>query len=227
VSNPLLQKQSRKGMITGIVVVGVLVAALAAGVTIQYLRTNGGVEATAGAAEPAVITGPGTSGEGVTVGKAGAPHKLELYVDYRCPHCKEFEDEAGSTINQLVDDGTATLTYLPLAFVDPQVSPRAANGFACAAAAGKARGFNDALFGNFGKAWTPDQLVDLGKQLGISDQSFEQCVRDGSDAEWVSSVGAAADQRGVSSTPTLYVDGKQLPLDQMNPDGIKAAVGAQ
>jgi protein-disulfide isomerase len=227
VSNPLLQKQSRKGMITGIVVVGVIVVALAVGVTVQYVRTNSDVEASTGGTEPAMITGPGTSGQGVTVGNTGAPHKLELYVDYRCPHCKEFEDSAGSTINQLVDDGTATLTYLPLAFVDEQVSPRAANGFACAAEAGKARSYNDALFDNFGKAWTPDQLIDLGTQLGISDPSFGECVRSGKYQDWVASVGTAGEQRGVTSTPSMYVDGKALELDQMTPEGIKAAVGEQ
>lgn len=216
------QQQNRRGLITGAVVVAVIVAAIAAGVIIQYQRTHGEVKAEAGGPEPAVLVGPGTTGKGVTVGKAGAKNEIELYLDFRCPHCKEFEDATESTINSLVDDGKAKVIYNPLAFVDPEVSPRAANGFACAAAAGKARGYADALYANFGQAWTDQQLIDLGKQLGITDASFSQCVTSNGEASWLESVGKAADARGVQGTPTVYVNGKLLPADQLTPDGIKA-----
>ncbi len=222
----LQSKPGRGGTITGVVVVLLIVAALAVGVTVQYLRSQGDVEAEGGGAEPAVITGPGTNGQGVTVGKAGAPNKIEIYLDFRCPHCKEFEDEAGEELDKLVDDGTATLTYEPMAFVDPEVSPRAANGFAAAAAAGKARSYADALYANFGKAWTDDQLIDLGKQLGITDASFADSVRKDTWSTWIESVGAAAQTRGVTGTPTVYVNGKQLASSQLTAEGIKAAVGA-
>jgi protein-disulfide isomerase len=221
--NPLLHRQSRRGMITGIVVVGLIVLALAAGVTIQYLRTHGEVEATAGGSEPAVLVGPGESGKGVTVGKADAKNTIELYLDFRCPHCKEFEDASESTINQMVDDGKAKVTYYPLAFVDPDVSPRAANGFACAAAAGRASGYADALYANFGQAWTDGQLVDLGTKLGITDSSFSECVTSDKYTQWLQSVDAAAGARGVTGTPTVFVNGKQLPTDQLTPEGIQAA----
>ncbi|HYU84164.1 MAG TPA: thioredoxin domain-containing protein [Kribbellaceae bacterium] len=225
-ANPLTAKQSRGGLITGIVVVAVLIAALATGVAVQYARAHGNVSAGGGGSEPAVITGPGTNGQGVTVGKSGAANKIELFLDFRCPHCKEFEDAAGPEIDKLVDDGTATLTYYPLAFVDPEVSPRAAEGFAAAAAAGKARGYADALYENFGKAWTDDQLIDLGKQLGITDAKFADGIRNSSYASWLESIGTTAQQRGVTGTPTVFVNGRLLSADQLTPDGIKAAVGA-
>jgi protein-disulfide isomerase len=222
-SNPLLKKESRRGTITGVVVVAVIVLTLAAGVTIQYLRTHGEVEAAAGGAEPAVIVGPGESGKGVTIGQQDAKNTIELYLDFRCPHCKEFEDQSESAINQLVDEGKAKVTYNPLAFVDPEVSPRAANGFACAAAAGKARGYADALYANFGQAWTDDQLIDLGTKLGIRDSSFAECVKTDKYAQWLQSVSSASDQRGVTGTPTVYVNDTQLPAAQLTPQGIMAA----
>ena len=222
-SNPLLQKESKRGMITGIVVVGVLVLALAAGVTIQYLRTHGEVEASSGKPEPAVIVEPGESGKGVTVGDASAKNTVDLYLDFRCPHCKEFEDQSETAIDQLIDEGKAKVTYHPLGFVDPEVSPRAANGFACAAAAGKARGYADGLYANFGQAWTDDQLIDLGSKLGISDASFGECVKTNKYQAWLGSVGSAADQRGVTGTPTVFVNDQQLPTGQLTPQGILAA----
>lgn len=224
--NPLLDKKPRR-ISAGIVVVVVLVLALAAGVGVQYWRGHSSVNVDAsGAPEPAVITGPGTDGDGVTVGKAGAKAHIDLYLDFRCPHCKDFEDESGATIDKLVDDGTATLTYWPLAFVNPASSPRLANAFGCAAAAGKPRSYADQLYASFEKSWTTQQLLELGKKLGIDDQSFEQCVNDNSQSKWLESVAKEADSRGVTGTPTVFVDGKMLDAEQLTPDGIQAAVAA-
>src|SRR5699024_7235614 len=46
-------------------------------------------------------------GEGITFGEADAPVTLDIWVDFLCPHCKDFEDQNASTINELVDSGQA------------------------------------------------------------------------------------------------------------------------
>lgn len=224
--NPLTE-QKRRRLSPGVVVVGLLLLALAAGVGVQYWRSNSGVDVSKDhAAEPPMITGPGTPGKGVTVGTKGAKAQIDLYLDYRCSHCKDFEDEAGETIDELVDQGRATVTYNPLMFVNQDASPRLANAFACAAAAGKARAYNDELYAGYAKAWSTDQLLELGKDLGITDPSFAQCVRDNSQLDWLESVGKAADVRGVDSTPTVFVNNKRLPEDQLTSEGVEAAVNA-
>jgi protein-disulfide isomerase len=225
-ANPLLQQPKRR-VSPGIVVVIVLVLALAGGVGVQYYRGHSKVEVSSnGRPEPTVITGPGTSGKGVTVGKAGAKVNIDLYLDFRCPHCAEFEEASGSTIDKLVQDGTATLTYWPLQFVNPDASPRLANAFAAAAANGKALSFADEMYGDFSKSWTTDQLIELGEQLGVGDEKFQQALQDNTYAGWLESVGKAADERGVTGTPTVYVNGKQLPVDQLSSEGLQGAVDA-
>jgi protein-disulfide isomerase len=79
------------------------------------------------------------------------------------------------------------------------------------------------LYSNFGQAWTNAQLIDLGKKLGINDSSFAECVNTNKYAQWLQSVSAASDQRGVTGTPTVYVNGNQLPEGQLTPEGIMAA----
>ncbi|ADB32133.1 DSBA oxidoreductase [Kribbella flavida DSM 17836] len=223
--NPLLEPKKRR-IGPGVVIVAILLLALAAGVGVQYWRSNSGVEVTStGGTEPAVITGPGTAGKGVTVGKAGAKTNIDLFLDFRCPHCKEFEDQSGEAINKLVDDGTATVTYWPLTFV-ADASPRLGNAFAAAAAEGKARSYADEMYADFAKSWTTDQLVELGKKLGIDDAAFETAVKDNTYAGWLESVGKEAANRKVEGTPAVFVDGKMLPEDQLNPAGITAAVDA-
>ena len=218
------QRGSRTLMI-GVIAIAVVISILAVGVAVQYWRTHSEVTVdNPGAAEPAVITGPGTDGKGVTVGKEGARSHIEVYLDYRCSHCKEFEDQNGKTLNELVDSGAAKLTYYPMTFVSND-SPRLANAFACAAAAGKPRSYNDALYADFVKAWTTDQLIDLGRKLGIGDDNFEQCVRQDKYAQWLQSVGKAAEARGVQGTPTVFVNGTQLSEDQLTPEAIRTAAG--
>jgi protein-disulfide isomerase len=223
--NPLLQQKRR--ISPGIVIVVVVVLAIIAAVGVDYWRKHSKVEVTSsGQPEPAVITGPGTNGKGVTVGKAGAKAHIDLYLDFRCPHCADFEEQSGPTIDKLVEDGTATLTYWPLAFVNPDASPRLANAFAAAAANGKALSYADGMYGDFSKAWTTDQLIQLGKQLGIDDQKFEAAVNDNSYKGWLDSVAQAANDRKVEGTPTVFVNDKMLTGDQLTPQGLEQAVGA-
>jgi protein-disulfide isomerase len=224
--NPLLQPPKRR-ISPGIVVAIVLVLALAGGVGAQYWRGHSKVEVTSsGKPEPALITGPGQAGQGVTVGTAGAKAHIDLYLDFRCPHCAEFEKSTGATVDKLVQDGTVTLTYWPLQFVNPDASPRLANAFAAAAANGKALSFADEMYGDFSKSWTTDQLIELGQQLGVGDAKFQQALQDNTYSGWLDSVAKAADDRGVTGTPTVYVNDKQLPTDQLTAEGLQKAVDA-
>ena len=223
-TKPLLEQKKR--VPPGVVVVVVMVLALAAGVGFQYLRGHSKVDVDdqAPRIEPAVITGPGQPGQGVTVGKAGAKAQIDLYLDFRCPHCAKFEEMTGATVDKLVADGTATLTYWPLAFVNPDASPRLANAFAAAAANGKALTYAGAMYGDFSKSWTNDQLIELGKQLGVGDAKFQQAIQGNTYGSWVESVGKAADARGVTGTPTVFVNGKQLETKDLTPEGLQKAV---
>jgi protein-disulfide isomerase len=225
-ANPLLQQPKRR-ISPGIIVLIVLLLALAGGVGVQYWRGHSKVEVSSnGKPEPTVITGPGTSGKGVTVGNADAKVHIDIYLDFRCPHCAEFEESTGATVDKLVQDGTATLTYWPLAFVNPDASPRLANAFAAAAANGKALSYADEMYADFSKSWTTGQLLDLGNQLGIGDATFQQAVRDNAYGGWLDTVSKAADDRGVTGTPTVYVNDKQLDADQLTADGLRKAVDA-
>jgi protein-disulfide isomerase len=220
-----LLQENRRRVSPGIVVVVVLVLAIVAAVGVDYWRKHSKVEVTAnGRPEPAVITGPGTDGKGITVGKSGAKTNIDLYLDFRCPHCEEFETATGATLDKLVEDGTATITYWPLAFVSPEDSPRLANAFAASAASGKALSFVDAVYGDFSKAWTTDQLLQLGKQLGVDETKYAAAVNANTYAGWLDSVSKASTDRNVTGTPTVFVNGKQLEADKMTSDGIKAAV---
>lgn len=64
-------------------------------------------------------------------------HRVQLYVDYRCPYCGQFESTNGATLDQIVSSGQVTLELTPLSFLDrigtDYYSSRAAGALACVA----------------------------------------------------------------------------------------------
>lgn len=64
------------------------------------------------------------------------PLDVVVYVDYLCPHCGQFEQEAGAMLEQWVGSGQATLQIYPVVFQDnlskgTRYSTRAANALGC------------------------------------------------------------------------------------------------
>ena len=80
---------------------------------------------------------------------AGAP-TVDLYEDFQCPICAQFEAALGSTFQDLAAQGKLKLNYHVLNFLDDKTGAKnstpAANGAFCAAADGKFQEFHNAVF---------------------------------------------------------------------------------
>ena len=59
-------------------------------------------------------------------------------------------------------------------------------------------------------AWTNEALVAAGESVGIKSKEYEKCVNNGTYADWVTNVQASAAQSDVNSTPTVFINGKEL-----------------
>jgi protein-disulfide isomerase len=167
--------------------------------------------------------------DGLVVGSGGKT--VEVYLDFMCPHCKEFEDSSGDTLNQMVTGGKIKLVYHPLAFLDSasttQYSTRSAAAAGCASDAGKLTEYVKVMYANQpaeGSAGlSDDEIIRLAGTAGISDAGFATCVHSGKYKPWVQHVTDKATARGVNGTPTVYVDGKQVDATLA---AVTAAVGA-
>jgi protein-disulfide isomerase len=167
--------------------------------------------------------------DGLPIGSG--PVTVDVYLDFQCPICKEFETSAGDTLNQLVADNKIKLVYHPVAFLDrastTQYSTRSAASAACAADAGKLAPYVAELYreqrpeGSAGLS--NDELVAAAAKAGITDPVFATCLKDGKYTDWVSHVTDQAVGRGVTGTPTVYVNGKQV---QASAQAVEAAVTA-
>jgi protein-disulfide isomerase len=206
---------------------------------VLFMATRGGEEAPENAALPASVE---TAGGGVPVGTAEEP-VLELYEDFQCPICKTFEDALGDTLGELASTGTARIVYYPLSFLDRQLgndsSLRAANAAGCAQDAGAFVAFHDMVFANQpareGDGYTDEQLLQFGRDAGIegnANTAFESCVQEGTYEGWVQQVQERANDRPVTGTPTLFIDGELVDTselitgDTFDPEKLRALVEA-
>lgn len=138
---------------------------------------------------------------------------IDIYEDFQCPVCAQFEQLNGVYIESLIAEKKATVVYHTLSFLGPE-SVNAANAAACSADEGKFLEYHRLLMMNQKQensgAWDNGFLATLGQTAGITSQKFSSCVNKGDYLGWVSNVAAAGAKANVNSTPTVFVNGKEI-----------------
>jgi protein-disulfide isomerase len=214
------EKMRQRGFAIGAVALALI---LIAGVAGWYVYQEQRPEASA-APPPA-----SADAAGVKVGTGQVT--VDVYLDFMCPHCKEFEDSTAATLDTLVSSNAATVVYHPLAFLDrfstTSYSTRSAAAAGCAADAGRFVEYAKVLYANQPDENTAglddNKLIELAGTAGINSGTFGRCVRDGKHTSWVDGVTEAATRAGVNGTPTVLVNGKKV---DATADAINTAVSA-
>ena len=138
---------------------------------------------------------------------------IDIWEDFQCPVCARFEQVNGDYIEKLIEEKKAKVVYHTLSFLGPE-SVNAANAAACSADEGKFLEFHRLLMMNQkaenSGAWDNTFLASLGQTAGITSQKFSSCVNKGEYVGWVSNVAAAGAKANVNSTPTVFVNGKEI-----------------
>jgi protein-disulfide isomerase len=168
---------------------------------------------------------------GVAVGKASAPVTVDVFEDFQCPICLQFEQTTGADIAAKVKAGQIQVRYHTMAFLDNassgnRYSTRAANAALCASDVNvdDFTKYHDILYGkdSSGQQVQPEegshgrsntQLLDYAKQAGIKANdltTFQSCMSGELHKSLVAAITDNASQRGVTGTPTVMVNGKKL-----------------
>jgi protein-disulfide isomerase len=193
---------------TTIGVVLVLVVAGLAGWAVVSSQNKGKVTT------PSVAVDSGTA---FTVGSG--PVVIDLYEDFMCPICHEFETQSGATIKQLVSANKVTVRYHPVAILDgssngTNYSTRASGAAAAAAEGGKFIEYHDVLYQNQPSEGSDGldnaKLISLGQQVGLTSTAFSDAVNNKTYDKWADNVTDTFAKRGYTGTPTVLVAGKQL-----------------
>jgi protein-disulfide isomerase len=186
------------------VVLGVVLIMLVPTVISKQTKTSAKIPANVSAERGYGIVFNGDL-KGVTV--------LDLYEDFQCPSCARFEGTQGQYLESLIADKKATVVFHTLSFIGTE-SIIAANAGACSADEGKFLALHKLLYQtqpqeNSG-AWTTEALIAAGGSVGIKSKAYKDCVTNGTYADWVTNVQASAAKADVNSTPTVFINGKQL-----------------
>jgi protein-disulfide isomerase len=174
-----------------------------------------------------VPRGATPEGDGIALGQG--PARVDAYIDFLCPFCRQFEERSRAALDALLESGAVTLVYHPLGFLDrlstTRYSSRASAASGCASDFNRFKPYKDTLFANQpdegGPGLSQDELIELGAQVGLTDAGFAACVADGAHLPWTEYVTMRAIERGVSGTPSVFVDGVAVPA---NGSVIAAAV---
>ncbi|WP_030275321.1 DsbA family protein [Streptomyces sp. NRRL B-24484] len=207
-----------------VVAVSVVAALAVVGGTVAAIATATSSDADPAASAPLTVPANTTGQDGTVVvyGKADAPHTLQVYEDFRCPVCKQFEASAGKSVQQLADSGQYKIEYHLAAFLDKNLGGKgsrtalAAAGAALNEGVDKFKQFHDVLYANqpderedgFGDV---NRILELADKVpGLKTAAFTKAVTEGAYRPWAAKVDAAFSASGAQGTPTVVLDGKVL-----------------
>jgi protein-disulfide isomerase len=215
----------KQRLVVGGVVAAVLVLAAVIGIVVGTSRSGG--KGPLLLPRDAVTTGSPVAQSGILIGPANAPVTLDLYEDFTCPICGEFEKADGATITKLIQNGKVKVRYHMLSFIDDHnggtYSHRSSGAFAAAdtyGTAAQALALHSALYANqpdesSSAGLTNSKIIQLAGDAGITSQQFVDAVTANSFAPWVAKVADDGSKAGVTGTPTIYVNEKQVQLQQL------------
>lgn len=219
-------KQKKKDNVTRNLVVGMIALVVVVAVAVSF-GTN---KAKENAAIPSSVEKSEGYGIVFNKGLTGVP-KVDIWEDFQCPVCRDFEAVNAKQIKEWIDAKKIVAVFHPLSFIGAE-SAYMANAAACSADEGKFLQVHEALYANQATAensgkWSAQSLIGLGIELKINSPKWSDCVTSGKYQDWVNNVAADGAKKNVNSTPTVFIDGKEMERTSANyftADGFKNQV---
>ncbi len=157
----------------------------------------------------AALTEAGPLGD-EAIGSADAPVTIIEYASLTCGHCAAFHMQTYPALKEKYID-TGKVRFIMREF---PLDPLAAAAFMLSRCAGDGKYFGMVdLFFEKQADWTRTDdpvaaLLNLSKQAGFTQESFEACLTNQELLDGVNGVKDRGAQFGVDSTPTFFVNGQ-------------------
>ncbi|MEP7765883.1 thioredoxin domain-containing protein [Sanguibacter sp. 25GB23B1] len=250
----LQQEQLRREKRTRAIIIGSLVAGLAiVGVIVWAILRSGGPDLEGIAEIPAEVEAPAVanSAGGISFGATGEAGStsgddavtVDVYLDYMCPNCGQFEALNGPELDELRSAGDITMVIHPVSILDgvsmgTEFSTRSAAAFAYVAENDPehALAFNTALFTNQPaegtEGLTDEQIETIAVDAGVSEEVaagiVEQPYKNFVAALTQVAYGdpAVTNAEGGFGTPTVVIDGERFNGNWSEPGALSSAIAA-
>ncbi|MEV6277535.1 thioredoxin domain-containing protein [Nocardia sp. NPDC051832] len=216
------------------VIIG-LIAAIGIGIALKKKEKDDPGPTPAIATAPAAngITGSITDNGSIRIGKPDAKTTVRVVADLQCPACQSFEAQYKDVLEKNVADGKIAVEYNIISFLDKasgtQYSTRAANASYCVAETdpSKYQAWLGAMFAQQplegAGGLSNDKIIAISKQAGYGDE-IASCVNDQKYSKYIKRMTDQAFSEGIQSTPTVFVNGKQIQPTQLE-QAIAGAAG--
>jgi len=159
------------------------------------------------------------------LGVENAPSVMEEFGSFSCSVCLGYH---GSTFLNLLDEikaGRLKFVFIPVTTTGEFNPEGATRGALCAAQQGKFWEMNDILFDWQTRYGTGSndarRLNQVAGELGMDTGAFSACLDSQPPKDTISKAEALAQTRGVTGTPTIYLDGQLIqpaPVGQVAPN---------
>ncbi len=174
---------------------------------------------------------------GYILGDPQAPNTLQLYADYRCPHCRMFAAEVEpKVIEDFVKPGKLKIEFLDYTVIgvssfddlmdDSIESVQAAEAAACAAEQGAYLAYRDWLFQGPTRTSPGDfsdtNLINAAEALGLDVEQFARSLQDGVYEQGIIDSVTTGMERGVQGTPAMILnDGEAFYMPENGYEGLR------
>lgn len=201
------ERTKRLGITAGILVLlGALIA-----IAVIYSGSDSSPDPTGKA--PVTSSAP----QALLMGPASAKHKVVVYEDFLCPYCREFEMSSRDVLYRDAALGRVQVSYRPFHLLQEDYSQRALSGWAAVLQSNPAQAlklhnllYDKQPYEQAASFPSNAQIASWAQSVGVTDKAVLAKIQGAVDTAYVQAADANAQQAGVNSTPTVFLDGKKL-----------------
>ncbi|MEM1180278.1 MAG: thioredoxin domain-containing protein [Acidobacteriota bacterium] len=146
-------------------------------------------------------------------GDASAPVTLTIFSDFQCPGCRGIEPVIDEVRESYGDKLNVVFRQYPLVSIHPQAF-QAAEAALCAGDQGKFWEMHASLFADQRSLGRAD-LDRRAGELELDASAFKTCLDDGEKKAQVDEDMRLGRRLGVSGTPTIYINGRNVDLGRV------------
>ncbi|WP_029087795.1 DsbA family protein [Brevundimonas aveniformis] len=162
----------------------------------------------------------------MAMGRADAPVTVVEYASVTCGHCAAWQHDVWPEFKRrFVDTGRVRFVFRELP--TPPVELASA-GFILARCAGPDHYFDvvhDLMHEQRAVFQAPlAQLLAIGARHGVTEAEFRACLSDPAQSNALNARVEAASARGVTGTPTFFVNGRQVAVGEAPIETLEAAI---
>lgn len=151
-----------------------------------------------------------------SIGDPDAPVVMEEFSDFACTFCADFAQTTQQLVETYLEEGMLRVVHVPVTFLSPPYSDTAAVAAICAEQQGNYWEMYDTLFALYRSErdpmiYTTERILEIADALDLEVDTFETCLNSAEMATYLDEIDQIARARGVTSTPTIFINGERVP----------------